>query len=150
MIQFVDVILKKIFEQGKEYPWERPCACPKCGSSGKVWSHGYVRAIFDGFRTHLFLKRYRCHICRCVITLRPLSHYSRFQSSRKTIRSSLDHRIKTGRWPKSDVCTARMRHWLRNLQNQVMAVLDCSWSFGLMSGYDKLLEMERIPVSRSI
>lgn len=149
MIQFVEVILKEIFHQGKDYQWKRPSECPRCNSSGKIWSHGYVSAIFTGFIMPLFLKRYRCQDCGCVITMRPSSHYSRVQSSRETIRSALQHRINTGRWPDSGD-GARMRHWLRNLKRQVMVILGCSWSSGLMAGYDKLMEKGRNPVSRSI
>jgi len=149
MIQFVDVILKEIFDLGKKYPWKRPSECSRCQSSGKIWSHGYVSAIFDSFTDPLYLKRYRCQDCGCVITMRPSSHFSRFQSSLKTIRSSLQHRMTNGRWPVTGA-GPRMRHWARNLKRQVVAVLGCSWSSGLIAGYDKLLEMGRIPVTRSI
>lgn len=148
MIQFVAVILKEIFDQGHNFPWDRPPKCPKCDSF-KVWGHGFVPAYFDHFDTPLLLKRYRCPDCGCVIKMRPASHFSRFQSSRSTIRSVLQHRINHGRWPPNH-SPARMRHWLSNLKRQIRAHLPHSWKPGLMISYDHILGMGKIPVSRSI
>jgi len=47
----------------------------------------------------LWLKRYRCPNCGCIILMRPASHFSRFQASRETIRFALEQRINHGRWP---------------------------------------------------
>lgn len=148
MIQFIEVILKEIFEQGRKFSWKRPSKCPKC-SSVRVWGHGFVPALFDGFDVPLFLKRYRCPDCGCVITMRPKSHFSRFQSSRDTIRSSLQNRIVHGRWP-LDLTSARMRHWLTNLKRQITAYIPQHMKIGLMDAYDCLLGMGKVPVSRSI
>ncbi len=149
MIKFAAVILKEIFNQGKKYPWPRPTSCPRCNSS-RVWSHGYTTACFEGFDNPLFIKRYRCPDCGCVITMRPSTHFSRFQSSKETIRSSLQHKITSGRWPPDAKSRARMRHWLRNLKRQIKAILEFSWDSGIMAGYDKLLEMGKNPVSSAI
>ena len=148
MIQFVAVILKEIFDQGRNFSWDRPQKCPKCNSF-KVWGHGFVPAYFDHFDTPLLLKRYRCPDCGCVITMRPTSHFSRFQASRATIRSALQHRINHGRWL-SYLSSGRMRHWLSNLKRQIRAHLPQNWKSGLMSSYDYLLGIGKIPVSRSI
>lgn len=148
MIQFVNVLLKEIFNQGRDFPWQRPFKCPRCGH-WKVWGHGYVQAIFNGFESPLWLKRYRCPTCHCIIQMRPASHFSRVQSSRETIRSALNHRITHGKWP-PDHQPARMRHWLANLKRQVKAHLTETWQIGLMPAYDRLVEMGRIPVSRAI
>lgn len=148
MIQFVAVILKEIFDQGRNFSWDRPQKCPKCNSF-KVWGHGFVPAYFDHFDIPLLLKRYRCPDCGCVITMRPASHFSRFQSSQSTIRSALEHRINNGRWP-PDLSSARMRYWLGNLKRQIRAHLPHSWKPGLMISYDHILGMGKIPVSRSI
>jgi len=48
MIHFVDVLLKDIFEMGREFPWKKPDKCPCCGN-WKVWGHGFVSAFFHGF-----------------------------------------------------------------------------------------------------
>ena len=148
MIQFVAVILKEIFDQGREFCWKRPSKCSRCGSF-KVWGHGFVPALFDGFNKALLLKRYRCPDCGCVITMRPASHFSRFQASRSTIRSALQHRINYGKWP-PDPTSARMRHWLTNLKRQIKAHLPQSWRAGLIAAYDYFVGIGKIPVSRSI
>ena len=148
MIQFVDVVLKVIFAKGRNFLWERPSACPRCGN-WKVWGHGFVQAVFEGFDVPLWLKRYRCPECGCVIQMRPSSHFSRFQSSKKVIRSALDQRINHGKWP-SDQLSGRMRHWLRNLKRQMKAHLTERWKAGLLSAYDHLVDMGRVPVSRFI
>ena len=148
MIQFVDVILKEIFDQGRNFPWERPSKCPEC-NRWKVWGHGFVLALFDGFATPLWLKRYRCPDCRCIIQLRPASHFSRFQAPQKTIRSALEKRINHGEWPQG-LSPSRMRYWLRNLRLQVRVHLTESWKAGLMAGFDRLIELGRIPVSSAI
>ncbi len=98
MIIFVPVLLKKILEQGRDFPWKRSPCCLKCNHY-KVWSHGFVQRHFDGFDTFLLLKCYRCPNCGCILTLRPDTHFSRFQASKDTIRSSIEKRIKSGRWP---------------------------------------------------
>ncbi len=148
MIQFVAVILKDIFEQERNFLWERPSNCPQCGAY-KVWGHGFVRALFEGFAVPLFLKRYRCPDCGCVITMRPESHFTRFQSSRTVIRSALEHRINDKKWP-PDLIPGRMRHWMVNLRRQIKAYLPQNWKASLMESYDHLLNMGKVPVSRTI
>ncbi len=148
MIQFVAVILKELFDQGRNFSWDRPPKCPKCDSF-KVWGHGFVPAYFDFFDAPLLLKRYRCPDCGGVITMRPASHFSGFQASRTTIRFALQHRTNHGKWPPG-LSSARMRHWLSNLKRQIKAHLPHIWKSGLMISYDHLLGMGRIPVSRSI
>lgn len=148
MIQFVNVLLKAIFVQGREFPWERPSQCPRCGHL-MVWGHGYVQVLFDGFDDPLWLKRYRCPNCSCIIQMRPVSHFSRFQSSKATIRHALKYRITNMRWPPGSP-TARMRHWLSNLNRQAKAHLTETWKAGLIAAYDELIQMGRIPVSRLI
>jgi hypothetical protein len=146
MIHFVDVLLKDIFEMGREFPWKKPDKCPCCGN-WKVWGHGFVSAFFHGFCCALWLKRYRCPACGCVIRMRPASHFSRFQSSRHTIRSTLLYRINAGRWPK-DSCKSRQRHWLKNLKRQKTAWLH--WKAELSQAFDLLLDQGRVPVTSAI
>ena len=146
MILFVEVVLKDIFKKGRDFPWERPERCPCCGN-WKVWGHGFVEAIFNGFNSIIWLKRYRCPACGCVLRLRPKSHFSRFQSSKHTIRSTLMLRINTGRWPQGS-CKSRQRHWLHNLKRQMKAYL--SWQTKLAEAFDLLINQGGIPVSSSI
>ncbi len=146
MIHFVDVLLKDIFKMGRNFPWKRPERCPCC-NNWKVWGHGFVGAFFNGFNSTIWIKRYRCPACGCVLRLRPTSYFSRFQSPKHTIRSSLMHRIKTDKWP-ADSCKSRQRYWLRNLYRQSKAHL--SWKTKLSEAFDLLVDQGRTPVSKSI
>ena len=146
MILFVEVVLKDIFIKGRDFQWERPEQCPCCGN-WKVWGHGFVEAIFNGFNSIIWLKRYRCPACGCVLRLRPISHFSRFQSSKHTIRSTLMHRINTGKWPPGS-SSSRQRHWLYNLKRQMKAFFNLQTR--LPEAFDLLINIGKIPVSSSI
>ncbi|NOY53666.1 MAG: hypothetical protein GXP58_08600 [Deltaproteobacteria bacterium] len=74
----------------------RPGSCPRCHSD-RLWGHGFVERLFDGFSVPLLIRRYRCSLCGCIITLRPDSHFPRIQAPKEEIRSALSHRIATGR-----------------------------------------------------
>jgi hypothetical protein len=145
MILFVDVQLKKIYAQGNKYPWIRPEACPRC-SHYKLWGHGYVTRLFDGFRDALFLKCYRCPDCGCVITFRPKSHFMAIQSSTSSILSSISCRIKTGRWPPWGA-KSRKRHWLVNLRRNIKVHLTNTWAQGEIAGFARLQALGIVPVS---
>ena len=149
MIIFVPVLLKNIFDQGRDFSWERPPCCPKCNHY-KVWSHGFVQRHFDGFDTFLLLKCYRCPHCGCVLTLRPDTHFSRFQASKDTIRSSIEERVKSGRWPPSDLSLSRQRHWMQNLKRKMKAILFDTWNQSILAAYDHLISIGHTPVSSSI
>ena len=145
MIHFVTVVLKDIVEQARNYQWPRPDKCFKCDHY-KVWGHGFVRRLFDGFSSPLLIKCYRCPNCGCVITLRPRSHFSRIQSSIRTIRSRLQHRLKKGCWGRSSI-TSRYRHWMANLRRRIRAYLTDKWSHGEMAAFDLLITQGQVPVS---
>ncbi len=146
MIWVVSVNLKQIFTQERNYPWPRPDHCLRC-QSWRVWSHGYCHRFFDSFSRTLLMKCYRCPDCRCVMTARPDSHFSRIHAGCKTIRSHLEHRIAHGLWPVSDLRRSRCRHWLTNLKRQVQAHLTCEWA-GIINGFDRLKQRGVIPVAR--
>ena len=148
MILFVETNIKELSEKGRDYPWQRPANCPRCGNF-KVWGHGYVGAWFDGFLTLLFLKRYRCPDCKLVIRYRPTGYFRRFQAPVDTIRSRIAHRLKEGRWPPG-LSRSRQRHWLKGLRKQATAYLENAWSRTLSDAFDRLIELGRTPVSRSI
>jgi hypothetical protein len=148
LIIFFAAKLKDIFIKGRDYPWPKPDRCPRCNSF-KLWGHGFVTALFDDYNRPLFLKRYRCPACRCVIRLRPWGYFKRFQASVETIRSSISHRLKTGRWPPCFPHT-RQGHWLRALRRKAAAFLNNTWDQGLLKAFDYLIEQGHIPVSRSI
>ncbi len=149
MIYFVEVLLKDIFEQGKDFQWIRPATCLYC-KHYKVWGHGFVPRYFDGFASRLYMKCYRCPLCHCVMTSRPDTHFSRILCCKETIRILLALRITTGRWLCSSLSLPRMRHWLANLKRQTLAQLASSWKEGLIAAFDHLIAMRIVPVSRSM
>ena len=148
MILSLCVSIKEIVERGRDFPWPRPESCPRCRSD-RVWGHGYVGALFDGFLGQVFLKRWRCPDCRCVMRVRPDGYFNRFQAPVRQIRSSIALRLRTGRWPPGSSRT-RQGHWLRALRRNVKARLEDHWIAGLIAGFDRLIEKGVIPVCRSI
>lgn len=148
MLHFVDVILKDVFEKGRNYQWPEPSCCPRC-QYYKVWGHGFVERIFDHFSLLLLVKRFRCNNCGCVICCRPASHFDRIQASSETIKARLTHRIMCGRWP-FGVPTSRQRHWLTNLKRKVLAHFGIVDIGDLLAAYDKLIALGHIPVSCSV
>ena len=148
LILFVAAKIKEILARGKGYPWRKPKLCPRCEISG-VWGHGFVLAYFDGLSDGVWLKRYRCPLCGCVVKLRPESYLSRFQASVESIRFSLSHRLEKGRWP-PDLPRSRQSHWMRALKRKSEAYLGKTWDGRLMAAFDHLLATGRNPVSRSI
>ena len=148
MVIFFPVILKQLFHLGRLYPWPKPDHCPRCGSH-RLWGHGFVEAFFDGFDQSLLLRRYRCPDCGCVIRLRPQGYFKRFQSSIATIRSSIEQKVKAGRWL-AGLSRTRQRHWFRSLVKRIKAYLTDTWDLGVVVGFDHLLRKGQTPVSRAI
>ena len=148
MILPVVANLKEIEEKGRHYQWTRPESCLRCMGS-HLWGHGFVESWFDGCINALLLRRYRCPVCGCVIKLKPKGYFRRFQSTIERIRFHIAGRLKTGKWP-GDCSSARCRHWLRALKRQTMAHLGIAWMRDLPQAFDRLTEMGKVPVSRSI
>jgi hypothetical protein len=147
MIWFVAVDLKQIQHQGKKFRWSRPNACPRC-HHWRIWGHGYALRYFAGFAEALPMKCYRCPSCRCVLTARPGAYFSRIRSCIALIVTCLTHRVEQGRWPPLALPRSRLRHWLANLERQVQIHLTNTWTKGLLTGYEVLLERGLIPVAR--
>ena len=148
MILSLCVSINMIVELGRDFPWPRPESCPRCHGN-RVWGHGFVGALFDGFVQEVLLRRWRCPDCGCVMKQRPDGHFERFQAPIQTIRSSLAFRLKTGRWPAGSSRT-RAGHWLRSLRRKILAYWGTQWPAGPIAGFDRLIEKGIIPVSRSI
>jgi len=148
MVLFFPVVLKTLFVQGRNYPWPRPSGCPRC-SSCTVWGHGFADALFDGYKQPLLLKLYRCPDCGCVIRLRPEGYFKRFQAPVETIRSSIACKSTTDRWLPG-ISPNRQRHWFRALCKRIKAYLTDTWHQGVVAGFDYLLQLGQIPVSRTI
>ena len=94
---------------GNDHPSAQNVLITRCGG------HGFVSKLFDGFTELLWLKRWRCPVCHCIITMRPKSHFPRFQASKKDIQDALEHRLTHGKWP-PDLSPPRMRYWLSSLK----------------------------------
>jgi hypothetical protein len=148
MIFSVLVSIKEIVAKGRDFPWPRPEVCPRC-EGPRVWGHGFVAAFFDGFRDEVLLRRYRCPDCRCVLRLRPSGYFKRFQVSIQAIRDCIDYRLSTSRWPKG-ISHTRQGHWLRSLYRKTVAYFGQGWKGRLLEGFDSLMGMDEIPVSRRI
>jgi len=148
MIIFSAVKLKDLFEKERNYPWEKPGECPCCNSY-RLWGHGFAQAIFDGYDRPLLLKLYRCPDCGCVVRLRPKGYFKRFQASLETIRSSITLKSTSNRWLPG-ISRSRQCHWLRALGKRIKAYLTDTWVAGVVAGFDYLLQLGQIPVSRSI
>jgi hypothetical protein len=148
MIIAVVAMLKEIFAQGKDYPWPRPAECPKCKRK-RLWGHGFVSAWFDECEGAVFLRRYRCPECSCVVRLKPQGYFDRFQCAKESIRTNLRHRIKTGRWLPG-ASRSRQGHWLRALMRNAKAYLGDVFDGDLLDAFDSLWAMGKVPVNRSI
>ncbi len=148
MLHFVDVILKDVFDQGRNFQWPRPSHCPRCHHY-TVWGHGFVERFFDHFLSSLLVKRFRCNQCGCIICCRPATHFNRIQTSCRDIKARLTHRIMCGRWPPG-IQTSRQRHWLANLKRKILAHFGVTAIKDLLSGYDNLLCRGHVPVSYSV
>jgi hypothetical protein len=107
IIQF-DIKIKDLIEAGKDYPWPRPACCPICG--GRLHGHGYTARYFDGEPQKIWLKRYRCIDCHAVHTLRPKSHWRRFQATVDIMIQSLRTKIVDGLWLKI-FSRQRQQYW---------------------------------------
>jgi len=146
MICFVVVKLKDVLEQGKSYSWIRPKLCPHCRQS-HVWGHGFVLAYFDGFLEGIYLRRWRCPECGCVIRMKPTGYFNRFLASTEAIRRDLSSYIETGKWPSGHSDTRR-DHWMKALTQNIRLYLGNQFVFDLITGFDILVGQGRIPVSR--
>jgi hypothetical protein len=148
MVIFSDVKLKDLFEKERDYPWKKPESCPCCDRN-RLWGHGFVDALFDGYPKPLLLKRYRCPDCGGVIRLRPKGYFKRFQASIETIRSSIGCKSTTNRWLPG-ISRSRQCHWLRSLRRRITAYLTDSFKQGFVAGFDHLLRLGHNPVKRTI
>ena len=148
MIVFVVVSIKEIVAKGREFPWPRLDVCPCCDGH-RVWGHGFVAAFFEGFVDQVLLRRYRCPDCHSVLRLRPSGYFKRFQAAIQTIRDCINYRLGNNRWPKVFSHT-RQGHWLRSLYRKTLAHFGRGWKDRLLEGFDHLIQMGEIPVSRRI
>lgn len=148
MIIIIPVSIKEILKQGENFTWPRPRGCPCC-QNYTVWGHGYVWAYFDEAKDGIYLRRWRCPVCKSVHRMKPAGYFPRFWASIDNIRESLEHRLTKGVF--SAVFSAtRQRHWLKALIRNVIGRLGLKYLEDLLKGFDLLLEMGVIPVGRCI
>ena len=95
------------------------------------------------------LRRYRCPVCHRVIRMKPQGYFARFQAGIETIRASVCQRVTTGKYLAS-VSRSRQQHWLKALKRNVLAYLGDGWRHCLAEAFEHLIEIGRVPVSRSI
>jgi hypothetical protein len=147
LILFLPVCVKTVFEKGRDFPWAKPEACLAC--NGRLWGHGWVEGCFDGYARCLELPRYLCPDCGCVVRVRPVGYFSRFQASIETIVASLKGRLEGRGWlPGLSRC--RQRHWYRAFVRQVKWNLGVSWAGDLVKALDRLLAAGICPVAGSV
>jgi hypothetical protein len=137
--------VNEIARLGKDFPWVKPSACPRCGQP--LWWHGFVLAYFSCLTDAVLLRRLRCSHCRSVHRLKPSGYWRRFRSAIPEIVQSISHRSDSGRW-RTDLSRYRQRQWWRRLQRMACAVL------GMLSGsavaaFEALLLRGFLPVSIS-
>lgn len=146
MILSVCVKLKDIDEQGRNFCWPTPRGCPRCGST-RIWGHGFVLAYFDGFAFGVWLRRYRCPDCNCIIKMKPEGYFNRFQVPILTICDCLKQRLSSGRW-NTKLSASRQRHWLAALKRKALACFGIGTD--LLAAFSLFMNMGRTPVSRTI
>ena len=113
----------------------------------RLWGHGFVLAYFDQITDGLYLRRYRCPDCHCIIRMKVKGYFARFHATTRTIRCCLEYRLSNDRWL-TMLSTSRQRHWLAALRRKTRAVFGLR--IGLMAAFDRLAAMGIIPVSRAI
>lgn len=113
LIIYFSVIVKSLFNSGKTFEWFRPASCPEC-KGVRLWGHGFAGRYFHGFSGRLWVKRYRCPDCQSVHTMRPSSHWRRFQYSRLVILRSLLYKIRRHKWIRS-IPRQNQQYWFSGL-----------------------------------
>lgn len=148
MIISFPVSLKSLFIEGRAYLWPKPKRCPRCKSC-KVWGHGYCTGLFDGFNQPLFLKRFRCPDCRCIMRCRPSGYFNRFQASIRSIRASIVGKATNKGWLKR-ISRSRQAHWWRALLQRISAFYGFYPQLKVIKGFDHFRALGQVPVSRAI
>ena len=100
----------------KEYFWNRPESCPSCGNRS-LWGHGYVYRYFHDFPEALPLKRYRCHNCGAVHTMRPDDYSEGFSYPIDIQYGSILEKLGHRPWQKS-VSRQIQQYWFKSFCRQ--------------------------------
>jgi len=145
MIIECKVSIKNILEQEKEFTWPRPESCPKCGDT-VIWGHGFVLCYFSFLASGIFLKRYRCPCCGCIIKMKPSGFFKQVRTPIKMIKIFLEKRIKNNKYLRG-IPRNTQHHWFVNLKRNIEACLGEIYKNRLLDGFQRLIDMNVIPVS---
>jgi hypothetical protein len=148
LILAVQACVKALAKLGRHFPWPRPEICPGCHEH-PLWGHGFVLAYFDEVAEPVWLRRYRCPLCRLVIRMKPAGYWPRFHATIAVIRESLQRRMKDRRWL-PHLSRSRQRHWLRGLRIQILIHFGTSWSGDFLEAFDLLSRRGIVAASRSV
>ena len=149
MIINQEINIVDVFRLEKGYEYIRPEQCPRCNCF-KIWGHGYVERYFDGYDTCLYLKRWICVDCGCVISIRPLNYFARHHSITPIIFSTLEQRISTGFWSRdSGITRQRGGHWLRALKINIKLLFGNELVGRFLTGFQQLITIDQCPVLRT-
>lgn len=118
MIHFIEIDVSNPKFQNKNKDWARPM-CPNQHLNCKVYGHGHVPRFFVGVNKVVFLKRWRCILCKIIILIRPKSHGKRFQTSVDQLILILKTRLTEYRWPYG-FPRQRGGHWLKKLTKLIV------------------------------
>lgn len=146
MILHEEVDFKALISLGRDYPWKKPSSCTCCHAG--LWFHGWARIYLEGVSGQVWVRRLRCPGCNRVYRLRPAGYWPRFFYGIRTIRSVLKSRCGGGRWP-PEIRRQVGGHWVRALLRHVRGRLGLETS-PFPDGYENLIELGWVPVSRSI
>lgn len=113
----VNVTVEELSVQGKKYKWKRPRQCPLCNHE-KVWGHGFVAFYISCLRDAVFLKRFQCQQCRCVVILKPIGFWKKFKTSIQDIFNVLLFKLSNHQWP-AGCPRQRGGHWLKRFCDKV-------------------------------
>ncbi len=145
MILHINIILSELAKLGKNFNWKKPKSCPRCGN--RLWGHGFVSAYFNNFNKNLYLKRYRCPHCFIVITLRPLSHWSRFRYGIDDIYRIIRERLVNLRWPPW-FPRQRGGHWIKRFIKKIKMDYGLNDQMNMIQRLDDLYQ-KKIPFLNS-
>jgi hypothetical protein len=81
--------------------------------------------------------------------LRPKGYFKRFQGSIGAIRSSIESKVVRNKWIEG-IGRSRQGHWFRSLMRRIEVHLGNVRDQGIIAGFDYLLVLGQIPVSRAI
>ena len=110
MLLKTNASLHEISSQGKLYQWQKPKQCPRCHNP-RLWGHGFVLRVFQELLEAVFLKRWRCPRCCCILSVKPSGFDQGYvRTKRETIASEIHHRLIHKKWHQAP--RQRAGYWL--------------------------------------